>query len=129
VAGDQGVGPLGRAAATESLRQVRAGGQLSRMYRLILDAIATHGPMTGTECYRAIETDQGVRLNYNTRTRFGELRAMGLLREEGLRLCTITHRRVIVWALGDGTAAEDDEPAAKCEACGRPLPARRGRSS
>jgi hypothetical protein len=123
VAGDA-LGELGRAAAAESYRRLLAGRSLPRMHRLIVESIATHGPMTGTECYRAIERDHGIDLNYNTRTRFGELRELGLLREDGLRLCTITHRRVIVWAIGDGEPTEPAPPT--CEGCGRPLPRDRG---
>jgi len=112
---------LGRAAAVESYRLTRESGQLSRMHRLIWDAIAAHGPMTGTETYQAIERDHDLALHGNTRTRFGEMRDRGLLVEAGLRSCSVTGRRAIVWALGEGEPVERPERP-RCEACGRPLP-------
>lgn len=110
---------LGRIAATESWHKIKADGVPSRMHGLILEAIRKHGPMTGTECYRAIERDHGLKLNYNTRTRFGELRDAGLLDEAGLRHCTVTGKRVIVWKRGSG---KPQAPVERCESCGQTLP-------
>lgn len=117
MSGGASLGALGQAAASAAWRDLVASGQLPRMYRYIVEAIGIRGPMTGTECYADIEARHGIKLNYNTRTRFGELRDKGVLREAGLRVCRITGRSVIVWDLGDGVPPEKKRE--RCPTCGQ----------
>jgi hypothetical protein len=68
---------------------------------MIYWALLDHGPMTATECFKVLEDDGRLKShNYNTRTRFNEMRALGIIyeRETGFR-CSITNRPVILWDL------------------------------
>lgn len=88
----------GRDTSVDAYKDIRDKGLISEMQFFIYDCVYNHGPLTVSECFDILETDFaliGMKLNHNTRTRFGELRAMGLLVETGKRACKITGRRVL----------------------------------
>ena len=82
------------------LESGRLAGARADFYR----AIAEHPRMTATELYRFHLTGY----SENTRTRFGELRDLGLIREAGSRKCTITGKTATVWEITE--AREVGEP-------------------
>ena len=96
---------MARRTSIQAYEFVQSSGAVGRQQRRIYNELYEHGPMTATECLAAIDQEMkqhiGKGLNWNTRTRFGELRDKGLIEEVGERACKITHRNVILWDVTD----------------------------
>jgi len=93
-----------RKTSLEAYNHVRNSGHVGRMQWLIYDCMYRYGPLTITECFKRIEAElagRGERFNYNTRTRFGELRDMGLIYETGERICSSSGRKVLEFDVTD----------------------------
>ena len=78
------------------LEQIREGRLLPRQRMAIYTCLFDHGPMTITECFARL-TRSNSSLNWNTRSRFTELREQGAIYEVSERVCTVTSQTVIEW--------------------------------
>lgn len=87
-----------RATSLEAYEEIKANGLLSKARWRIYRVLCEQGPMTASELFNYLETREGVKVNWNTRTRFTELRDLGVIAELEERKCRITGQRVIVWA-------------------------------
>ena len=91
-----------RQTSIDCYYQIKAEGLLSKMRFLYFEGIFNSAPCTSGEAYKAMKMGKtlsgGERLE---RTRFTELRDMGVIREVGTRKCNVSSRNSIVWDLTD----------------------------
>jgi len=93
-------------------RQIEAEGLLSRMRWLVYRTVFRHGPMTVSECFELLEK-QIPNFNWNTRTRFTELKDMGVLTETGTRECNVTGRVVLEYDVTSHLPSDFVKPKSK----------------
>lgn len=86
----------GRDTSCEAYDYIRDNGVLSIQQWRIYHHLFARGPLTIGECFAAIRF-VGHNVNDNTRTRFGELRDMGVIRELDKRECKVTGRTVLTF--------------------------------
>jgi len=87
-----------RKISADIYHRIRDEGLLSRARFRIYECLYLHGPMTASECF-AVLAKEVPRLNWNTRTRFGELRDQGVVYEVRERPCRVTGELVIEWGV------------------------------
>ena len=92
-----------RQTSIDCYHQIKAEGLLSKMRMMYFEAVYENSPCTGAEAFDAIEragklTKKSSRLE---RTRFTELRDMGVIKEVGTRPCKISGRNALVFDLTD----------------------------
>lgn len=90
-----------RATSAQAYREIQESKLISCRQWQVYDVLYRCGPLTANEALEriALETPEqarAIRLS-STRTRFTELRRLGLLREAGERKCTTSGKRAIVW--------------------------------
>jgi len=86
-----------RDTSREIYFRIKEDGTLSKKRWELYDIIYKHGPMTGNEAFQHTQlfTLQGYR--HNVYSRLGELREMGVIKEVGTRVCSVTNELVILW--------------------------------
>lgn len=75
--------------------QIVAEGLLSKRRLQVYDCLYKHGPMTQNETY--VELNVPNLQQSSIMPRFAELKDMGVIRETGKRICTVTGRTVLEW--------------------------------
>lgn len=91
--------------------RIKAEGLLSTQRLAIYEVLYHQGPMTISECFDVL-AKRTPNFNWNTRTRFGELREQGAIYEVRERPCRVTGETVIEWDVTDNL----------------PIPLKRGRA-
>lgn len=93
---------MSRQTSIDAYRHLIDGGTLSASHARIYAIVYEHGPLTINETFEHIlHLLAAQRFNYNAHARFTEMRAMGILKEEGTRICTVTGRNVLLWDVTD----------------------------
>ena len=74
-------------------------GLIAERQRQVFEIVCLHGPLTANEAFNFLQRRVGraFRFDSNTRARFTELRELGVIEEAPARLCSVSHRRCIVW--------------------------------
>ena len=97
----------GDETSREALQQITEEGLLRKVSLAIYTGLHTYGPCTGSELAREMKREHA-KLRLETpdwltpraiRARLGELRDRGAVDEKEPRICAVTGRRVIVWAV------------------------------
>lgn len=91
-----------RRTSTDTYKQIKEEGLLSRMRWRVYSALFHDGPATAGEL-----DVQGMSRN-NVATRMTELRELGVVRESGERACGSTGRNVILWRVSGRLPAKRD---------------------
>lgn len=110
-----------RETSIEAYNKIKDNGLLSKRRFQVYDILFEFGPMTANECFLKMKeyyAVMGVITNSNTTTRLGELRDLGVARELGKRICSVSGNKVILWDVTDGLPVKF-EKATKvlCSAC------------
>ena len=85
-----------RQTSIDVYRQIKAEGLLSKRRLEVFKAIVCTAPCTSAEALQSIHTG-----SHGIGSRFSELRELGVIKEIGVRKCTVTNRNVIEWDLTD----------------------------
>jgi len=91
---------MARRTSAAVYHRIKAEGLLSKQRLAIYEVLYERGPMTISECFDVLAR-RNPNFNWNTRTRFGELRAQGAIYEVRERPCQITGEIVIEWDVTD----------------------------
>ena len=86
-----------RKTSIEAYRQITDNGLLSRRRLEVYRALFKHGPGTSAEIIDRAGMNQNNKAPNQSRARFTELREWGVALEVGVRECTITGKKAIVW--------------------------------
>jgi hypothetical protein len=88
-----------RQTSIEAYRRIEAEGLLSRKRWEVYSALFEYGPATGMELLERM--NRRSKVDSQVRARLNELREMGLAREVGRRVCSVTNQTVILWDVTD----------------------------
>lgn len=90
----------GRRTSVEVYHRIEKEGLLSKQRFAIYKVLYEQGPMTISECFEVLARNNP-NFNWNTRTRFGELRDQQAIYEVRERKCKVTGEVVIEWDVTD----------------------------
>jgi hypothetical protein len=96
-----------RETSLEAYWTIRREGLLPRARFEVYERIAQRGPLTGAEIDEQLRVGGG---RGHGHKRLPELRRLGCIREVETRICRVTGRRAIAWAV---TGRLPEEPQAK----------------
>jgi len=85
-----------RQTSIEALQQIRESGVLSKRRFEVYVSLFEYGPCSATELFYKMNKLRNPS-HSNVTTRLGELREMGVVKEIGTKICTITEKKVIEW--------------------------------
>lgn len=101
-----------RDTSQEAYWHLRDSGQLSKRRFEVYSQVFHFGPGTSAEILHYKLQDKPQSTLNQSRARFTELRDMGLLKEQGDKVCSITGRRAIVW---DVTSQKHPKPLSRAQ--------------
>ena len=85
-----------RDTSVEAYNKIKSNGLLGKMQFEVYHAVYNFGPCTSAEAYVHMNKSALTPIT-QSRARFTELRNKGVLKELGMRDCTVTGQHVIVW--------------------------------
>lgn len=91
---------MARITSIETYRKIRDQGLLSKKRLNVYEILVENGSLTGGELaslYKHVFND-AARHSESIRNRLTELRDLGVIEEQGVRPCSISGRKSIVWA-------------------------------
>lgn len=92
-----------RNTSVDAYITIKNNGLLSAKRWIVYHILFEHGPLTGME----------------VRARLNELRALSVAEEQGVRVCSVTGMRVILWDVTQRLPVKFDTPNRhKCKSCG-----------
>lgn len=86
-----------RTTSIEVYKFLEENGVLSDKRWDVYRTVYKYGPMTSAEAFAKMTQGTAVKSITQSRARFTELREMGLFKEVGEKICTITGHKVILW--------------------------------
>ena len=86
-----------RQTSIETYNKIEKEGLLSKMRLKVYKAIVDNAPCTSGEASATFENKRKV--PSQLRARFTELRELGVIKEDGTKICSITGRKAIKWDL------------------------------
>jgi len=88
-----------RQTSIDAYNAIRDNGLLSERRWQVYDVLYDIGPATGGEVFKEFKKRYGITAptNSNVTTRLGELRQMTVVMELGVKACTVSGQRVILW--------------------------------
>lgn len=104
-----------RSTSIEVYKQIAENGLLSAKRWEVYATVYNHGPMTSAEAFSKINEGNAIKNISQSRARFTELREMGLLKELGQKICSITNNNVILWDVTDSLPTKLEKPVTKTE--------------
>lgn len=84
---------MARSTSTQVYKDLVTSGTLSRARAKVYDWLYRHGPATCNEVAVGI----GERRHGSTSGRLTELRDLGVVKEDGTRVCTVSGKDIILW--------------------------------
>jgi len=86
-----------RETSIEAYKNLVLSGLLSERRREVYQTVYKFGPMTSGEAFSYINRNRPIGNLTQSRARFTELREMGLLKEMGTRICSVSGMTTILW--------------------------------
>lgn len=90
-----------RSTSIETFHQITEEGLLTKQRLKVYRYLYLHGPMTSGEYFFKSNNGNPVKALTQNRARFTELREMGAIAEIGVKKCTVTGRRALLWQTTD----------------------------
>lgn len=107
-----------RQTSIEAFREIQANGLLSQRRFEVYSVVYHHGPMTSAEAFKILNDQSPVKNLTQSRARFTELREIGVFQEVGMRKCSVTGHKAIVWDVTDNIPVKMEKPIKmKCPHC------------
>lgn len=102
-----------RQTSIAAYHKIRNEGLLSKRRWEVYDVMYHNGPLTSGEAFTILNRNRPAGALTQSRARFTELRELGLLREIGVRKCSVTGMNVILWDVTDKLPMSQEERLAK----------------
>lgn len=77
--------------------KIKENGLLSQRRRQVYETVFNYGPMTSAEAFKIINQNSPIKNITQSRARFTELRSMGVFKEIGQKICSVTGHTAINW--------------------------------
>lgn len=109
-----------RRTSVEAYHAIQENGLLSLRRWQVYEVLYDIGPATGGEVFKEMLRRHGLGIpsNSNTITRLGELRERGVVEEMGIRQCSVSGQRVLLWDVTDKLPSKiKKKKRRKCEVC------------
>lgn len=97
-----------RHTSIEVYHQIESEGLLSALRFDVYKTLFHHGPLTQMELCRKISNP--IRQDRSYMPRFAELKKMGVIKEVGEKVCSITGRNVLLWDVTDKLPIKLEKP-------------------
>lgn len=85
------------ATSVEAFRAERDSGRLSKMRRVVLEALQKRGPCTASELTAELNAERGAAPDPSWQKRLSELVDLGWAERQTPRMCQVTGRYATVW--------------------------------
>lgn len=106
-----------RQTSIDAYHQIKEDGLLSRRKWQVYDVIYNHGPITAGEVWSKFFKKLNISQN-STNPRVSELEELGVIRDVGIRECTITGKRCSTWVATKNLPVKlTKEEKIKCPTC------------
>lgn len=106
-----------RETSIEAFNKIRDEGLLSNRRMQVYTVLFENGPLTGNEVFELLKNEYNIQFKNapSIVSRLGELRNMGVVKEVGKKLCSISGMTVILWDVTKNLPVKFDRPT--CYTC------------